>query len=147
MPPPIFAYHQIGAFISPNDARLVRTKNNAAAVRNDLNALSRRSGSELVSLSSFAAFQFGLYSWPMVKTYMQHVMDNAEESVRRVIDRIGDGSFSYVMDDGASLQVRISMNHAARTAKVDFTGTAPQRHNNFNAPPSVTKAAVLYTFR
>lgn len=52
MPPPISAYHQIGAFISPNDATLVRTSNNAAAVRNDLNALSRRSSSELVSLSS-----------------------------------------------------------------------------------------------
>ncbi len=65
------------------------------------------------------------HRWPTVQTYMQHVMDNAEESVRRVIDRIGDGSFSYVMDDGAPLEVRISVNHAARTAKVDFTGTAP----------------------
>jgi 5-oxoprolinase (ATP-hydrolysing) len=87
------------------------------------------------------------HRWPIVQTYMQHVMDNAEESVRRVIDRIGDGSFSYVMDDGAPLEVRISVNHAARTAKVDFTGTGPQRANNFNAPQAVTVAAVLYTFR
>ena len=36
---------------------------------------------------------------------------------------------------------------AELTAKVDFTGTAPQRPNNFNAPPAVTIAAVLYTFR
>jgi 5-oxoprolinase (ATP-hydrolysing) len=85
--------------------------------------------------------------WPMVKTYMRHVMDNAEESVRRVIDRIADGSFSYLMDDGAPLQVKISVNRAARTAKVDFTGTAAQRPNNFNAPPAVTRAAVLYVFR
>jgi 5-oxoprolinase (ATP-hydrolysing) len=87
------------------------------------------------------------YRWPIVQTYMQHVMDNAEESVRRVIDRIGDGSFSYVMDDGAPLEVRISVNRAARTAKVDFTGTGLQRANNFNAPRAVTVAAVLYTFR
>jgi 5-oxoprolinase (ATP-hydrolysing) len=86
-------------------------------------------------------------SWPVVRTYMQHVMDNAEESVRRVIDRIGDGSFSYVMDDGTPLEVRISVNHAARTATVDFTGTGSQRASNFNAPPAVTTAAVLYTFR
>ena len=86
-------------------------------------------------------------SWPVVRTYMQHVMDNAEESVRRVIDRIGDGSFSYVMDDGTPLEVRISVNHAVRTATVDFTGTGPQRASNFNAPPAVTTAAVLYTFR
>jgi 5-oxoprolinase (ATP-hydrolysing) len=86
-------------------------------------------------------------SWPVVQTYMQHVMDNAEESVRRVIDRIGDGSFSYVMDDGTPLEVRISVNHAARTATVDFTGTGSQRPSNFNAPPAVTTAAVLYTFR
>jgi 5-oxoprolinase (ATP-hydrolysing) len=86
-------------------------------------------------------------TWPVVRTYMQHVMDNAEESVRRVIDRIGDGSFSYVMDDGTPLEVKISVNHAARTATVDFTGTGSQRATNFNAPPAVTTAAVLYTFR
>ena len=28
-----------------------------------------------------------LYGWPTVSAYMRHVMDNAEESVRRVIDR------------------------------------------------------------
>ena len=36
--------------------------------------------------------QFG---WETVSAYMRHVMDNAEESVRRVIDRIGSGSFDY----------------------------------------------------
>ncbi len=33
------------------------------------------------------------YGWPTVSAYMRHVMDNAEEAVRRVIDRIGSGSF------------------------------------------------------
>ncbi len=32
--------------------------------------------------------------WDVVRAYMKHVMDNAEESVRRVIDRIGNGSFT-----------------------------------------------------
>ena len=29
---------------------------------------------------------------------MQHVQDNAAESVRRVIDRLHDSSFEYAMD-------------------------------------------------
>ena len=41
------------------------------------------------------------YSWGVVEAYMGHVMANAEESVRRVIDRIGDGAFDYEMDDGS----------------------------------------------
>jgi 5-oxoprolinase (ATP-hydrolysing) len=88
--------------------------------------------------------QFG---WPTVRAYMTHVMDNAEESVRKVLDRIGDGSFDYVMDDGSPLKVRIAVDKATRTATVDFTGTGKQRNDNFNAPPAVTRAAVLYVFR
>ncbi len=30
---------------------------------------------------------------------------------------------------------------------MDFTGTGPQRTDNFNAPPAVTRAVVLYVFR
>jgi 5-oxoprolinase (ATP-hydrolysing) len=88
--------------------------------------------------------QFG---WDTVRRYMQHVMDNAEESVRRVIGRIGDGAFDYVMDDGAPLRVAVTVDKAARTATVDFTGTGPQHRGNFNAPPAVTRAVVLYVFR
>jgi 5-oxoprolinase (ATP-hydrolysing) len=87
------------------------------------------------------------YGWDTVRAYMKHVMDNAEESVRRVLDRIGDGNFDYLMDDGSWLKVAVSVDRAARTATVDFTGTGPQRGDNFNAPPAVTRAAVLYVFR
>ena len=82
-----------------------------------------------------------------VRAYMRHVMDNAEESVRRVLDRISDGAFAYTMDDGSPLKVAIAVDRAARSAIVDFTGTGAQREDNFNAPPAVTRAAVLYTFR
>jgi 5-oxoprolinase (ATP-hydrolysing) len=88
--------------------------------------------------------QFG---WPTVSAYMRHVMDNAEESVRRVIDRLGSGRFHYTMDNGKPLVVSVSVDHASRTAVVDFTGTGPQDHGNFNSPPAVTRAAVLYVFR
>ena len=87
------------------------------------------------------------FGWPTVAAYMRHVMDNAEESVRRVLDRISEGAFDYTMDDGSPLQVRVSIDRAARTARVDFTGTGQQRADNFNAPPAVTRAVVLYVFR
>jgi len=86
------------------------------------------------------------FGWPTVAAYMRHVMDNAEESVRRVLDRISEGAFDYTMDDGSPLQVRVSIDRAARTARVDFTGTGQQRADNFNAPPAVTRAVVLYVF-
>ncbi len=88
--------------------------------------------------------QFG---WATVSAYMRHVMDNAEESVRRVIDRLGSGSFHYTMDNGKSLCVSVSVDRANRSATVDFTGTGPQDAGNFNSPPAVTQAAVLYVFR
>ncbi|MGH7043198.1 MAG: hydantoinase B/oxoprolinase family protein, partial [Acetobacteraceae bacterium] len=88
------------------------------------------------------------YGWDTVAAYMRFVMDNAEESVRRVIDRIGDGRFAYTMDDGAALRVAVTVDRARRSARVDFTGTAGQRTaNNFNAPQAVTRAVVLYVFR
>ncbi|MBL8378265.1 MAG: hydantoinase B/oxoprolinase family protein [Burkholderiales bacterium] len=88
--------------------------------------------------------EFGL---SVVHAYMQHVQDNAEESVRRVIDVLKDGEFAYEMDHGAVIRVRISIDRQARAAKVDFTGTSAQLPNNFNAPSAVAHAAVLYVFR
>ena len=83
----------------------------------------------------------------VVKAYMGHVQDNAERAVRRVIDALSDGSHTVKLDDGAQIQVAIRVDHEARSAVVDFTGTSPQRPSNFNAPASVARAAVLYVFR
>jgi 5-oxoprolinase (ATP-hydrolysing) len=88
--------------------------------------------------------QFGLTT---VRAYMGHVKDNAEESVRRVIDRLREGAFTYEMDQGTVIKVKISTDRRKREATVDFTGTSPQQPNNFNAPEPVTRAAVLYAFR
>ena len=82
-----------------------------------------------------------------VTNYMGHVQDNAEESVRKVIGALGDGSFDLPMDSGAHIRVSITVDRKARSARVDFTGTSAQSNDNFNAPGSVTKAAVLYVFR
>ena len=87
------------------------------------------------------------YGLETVLAYMGHVQDNAEESVRRVIDVLTDGSFTYPMDNGQQVSVAISIDRKSRSAVVDFTGTSPQGANNFNAPAAVCRAAVLYVFR
>jgi 5-oxoprolinase (ATP-hydrolysing) len=87
---------------------------------------------------------FGL---DVVQAYMRHVQDNAEEAVRRVIDTLEDGECAYETDSGAVIRVRVSVDRAARSATVDFTGTSAQLATNFNAPFAVVNAAVLYVFR
>jgi 5-oxoprolinase (ATP-hydrolysing) len=87
---------------------------------------------------------FGLET---VQAYMQHVQNQAEAAVRRVIAVLQDGYFTTEMDDGCEIRVAITVDRAQRTAKIDFTGTSPQQHTNFNAPLAVCKAAVLYVFR
>jgi 5-oxoprolinase (ATP-hydrolysing) len=88
--------------------------------------------------------EFGL---DVVRAYMAHVQENAAEAVREVITALGDGEFSYEMDNGARIQVRVTVDHESRTATIDFTGTSAQLADNFNAPSSVAMAAVLYVFR
>ncbi len=87
------------------------------------------------------------YGLPVVRAYMQHVQDNAEEAVRRVIDVLKDGHFEYAMDNGAKIAVTIRIDRVSRSATIDFTGTSAQQPTNFNAPSAVCKAAVLYVFR
>jgi len=83
----------------------------------------------------------------VVHAYMRHVQDNAEEAVRRVIGVLRDGDFTYEMDCGGVIRVRIAIDRAARRATIDFTGTSAQLPNNYNAPSAVCMAAVLYVFR
>ena len=82
-----------------------------------------------------------------VAAYMQHVQNNAEESVRRVITALKDGEFTLPLDNGAQICVNVKVDTTQREARIDFTGTSAQLPNNFNAPKAVTMAAVLYVFR
>lgn len=98
--------------------------------------------------------QFGLRT---VQAYMQHVQDNAEQAVRRVIAQLGDqrcaagdslgSTYQVPMDCGATIQVQVTLNLDNHSAVIDFAGTSPQQPSNFNAPLAVCKAAVLYVFR
>jgi 5-oxoprolinase (ATP-hydrolysing) len=83
----------------------------------------------------------------IVSAYMMHVQNNAEEAVRRVIDKLQNGECEYPMDCGAVIKVKITVDKKTRSATVDFTGTSSIQNNNYNAPLAVTKAATLYVFR
>ncbi|MEO0327539.1 MAG: hydantoinase B/oxoprolinase family protein [Pseudomonadota bacterium] len=87
------------------------------------------------------------FTLPVVQAYMGHVQDNAEESVRRVIDALSDCEYTYHTDNDQQINVKISVDREKREATVDFTGTSPVAENNFNAPEPVCRAAVLYVFR
>jgi 5-oxoprolinase (ATP-hydrolysing) len=87
---------------------------------------------------------FGL---DVVRAYMGHVQDNAEENVRRLLSRLEDGAFRVETDQGTWVDVKITVDRANRCARVDFSDTSPEQPNNFNAPEPVTRAATLYVFR
>jgi 5-oxoprolinase (ATP-hydrolysing) len=51
------------------------------------------------------------------------------------------------MDNGAVIRVAITVDRGQGKLRIDFSGTSPQLDNNFNAPLSVCRAAVLYVLR
>lgn len=122
-----------GPFPARNPAR------NLSDLRAQLAACAR--GAELLCS---AAAEHGAEA---LAAYMDHVIANAEESVRRLLGRLEDGSFAYHMDNGACVKVAIRIDRAARSAVFDFTGTSDQLPDNFNAPRSITRAAALYVLR
>jgi len=109
----------------------------------DLRAQAAACAKGAEELKRISAFHGG----DVVTAYMHHVQDNAEEAVRRVIGALQDGVFEMPMDGGMTIRVAVTVDRTERSARIDFTGTSPQQENNFNAPGSVTKAAVLYVFR
>jgi 5-oxoprolinase (ATP-hydrolysing) len=110
---------------------------------NDLKAQIAANAKGVAELNRMVA-HFGL---DVVQAYMGHVQDNAAESVARVVAGLSDSAFELEMDQGCFIRVKITIDKAARIATVDFTGSSPQRDDNFNAPGPVTRAAVLYVFR
>ncbi len=87
------------------------------------------------------------YGITTVRTYLRFVRENAETSVRRLLDSLKDGDFEYELDSGEVISARISVDRESKKATIDFTGTSSQSASNFNAPEAVTRAAVLYVFR
>jgi 5-oxoprolinase (ATP-hydrolysing) len=88
-----------------------------------------------------------------VDAYMGHVQDHAEACVRRAIGALAarvaasGGAFALTLDNGARIAVQVTVDAAARSAVIDFSGSSAQTADNFNAPKAITLAAVLYVFR
>ena len=89
----------------------------------------------------------GDHGLDLVSAYMAHVQNNGEASIRKALADVRDGAFACALDNGDEVRVAITVDHTTRSATVDFTGTTAQRGDNFNAPPAIARAAVLYVFR
>lgn len=87
------------------------------------------------------------FGFDVVSSYMAFIQENAESSVREVVEVLKPGEVSYPLDNGLEIRVKITPDAKSRTATIDFTGTSRQHDGNFNAPKAVTVAAVLYVFR
>jgi len=83
----------------------------------------------------------------VVDAYMAHAHDYAEAAVRALIGRLSDGRYRVSMDNGAEIAVAVTVDRAAGTAVIDFTGSSARLAGNCNAPPAVVRAAVLYVVR
>ncbi len=88
--------------------------------------------------------QFGIET---VHAYMNHVQDNAEESIRNAIVNLKPGEYEYELDNGEFIRVNVKIDKKNREAIIDFTGTAPKNPFNYNAPMAVCYAVILYVFR
>jgi 5-oxoprolinase (ATP-hydrolysing) len=136
-----------GTFREAETARLLTSapypSRNPEANLADLRAQVAANEKGVAELGQLTA-EFGL---DVVRAYMGHVRRNAAEAVRRVIAGLRDGSYTYELDNGAVISVAVRVDRAARAVVIDFTGTSPQRRDNFNAPSSVAMAAVLYVLR
>src|SRR4029077_1277389 len=66
---------------------------------------------------------------PVVRAYMRHVQDNAEQAVALALGALGDGHYEYRLDPangapGALIRVAIQVDRARGAATIDFTGTS-----------------------
>ena len=86
-------------------------------------------------------------SAPVVQAYMQHLLEVSAAKVEAQIAELpaGPHSAALTLDDGTRLEVTLSV--VGQKLIVDFAGTSPEVDSNFNAPRSVTQAAVLYFVR
>ncbi len=88
-----------------------------------------------------------------VAAAMTGLTRRAEERMRRALERhrgeIGPGPHRAraELDDGAVLEVAVSLGPGDTVARIDFTGTAGVHPGNLNAPRAVVTSAVLYVLR
>lgn len=88
-----------------------------------------------------------------VQTYMTHIRENAELSVRNLLRRVAAiqnatelHAIDY-MDDGSPIELHITIDPQNGSAVFDFDGTGPEVCANHNCPTSVAYSAIIYALR
>ena len=96
------------------------------------------------------------YGLPVVQAYMVHIQENAENAVRRLVDRLctergitEHGTLHAIdyMDDGNPIEVTVTLDRRQRALAFDFAGTGSEVWANHNAPSAVVVAAIIYVLR
>ena len=95
------------------------------------------------------------YGDDVVIAYMRHIREDARAAMEEaLLELLGDETewvrtFEDRLDCGARIRVEIRIDRGGGRprATIDFAGTDPQLTGNLNAPPAVTRAAVLYVVR
>ncbi|KAK9869080.1 hypothetical protein WJX84_006445 [Apatococcus fuscideae] len=96
------------------------------------------------------------FTLDVVQAYMQYIQDHAEKSVRQMLrdfsqDRglqeVDTVSAEDQMDDGSKIKLAVTINRKEGSAIFNFEGTDSEIIGNLNAPPAVTRSAIIYTLR
>ena len=94
------------------------------------------------------AERYGANHWPAIA---DELLSRSEQLVRRAIERIPDGRYSYVDwldNDGVALDEEVRIEVVAEVSGdrilVDFDGTSPQVRGPFNCVPSGAHAGVYF---
>jgi 5-oxoprolinase (ATP-hydrolysing) len=94
------------------------------------------------------------HSLKVVQAYMKHLRDNAGQSVRALLKKLGGKKEKTVclkaedfMDDGSRIALTVRIDTQAGSACFDFSGTSKELPNNLNTPRAVTFSAILYCLR
>jgi N-methylhydantoinase B len=87
------------------------------------------------------------------REYAAHLISYSARMMRRAIAAVPDGDYKAadaLDDDGISegeILIRVRVTIKGDSARVDFTGSAPQVSGALNAVESITVSAVSYVFR
>ena len=87
------------------------------------------------------------YSLPVVRSYMKHIRDAAEEKVKSVILNLKNGMYYFEdsLDDGSPICIKI--NVVDDKMIVDFSGSSGINPNSLNANKTVVHSAIMYCMR
>lgn len=96
------------------------------------------------------------YSLKVVHAYMNYIQETASKSVRKMLTDLSlkhnlkpvdtVKAIDY-MDNGAVIQLQLTIDRNNGTAIFDFEGTDLQIYGNINSPKSVTMSAIIYSLR